>query len=85
MTVVRWRLGRLLVWDATCPDTFAESYRGTATHAVGEVTAMAEDTLRKRIVEQSGEHRSTAFLLQHLSITVHQGNSTSVLVGLHRF
>ena len=26
ITVVPWKSGRLLVWDATCPDTFALSY-----------------------------------------------------------
>ena len=37
-TTVPWRNGRLLVWDATCPDTFAPSYTG---QAVGEVAAQA--------------------------------------------
>ena len=30
------------MWDATCPDTFAPSYTGQATTAVGEVAAQAE-------------------------------------------
>ena len=33
---------RPLVWDATCPDTFASSYRGQATREAGGVAAMAE-------------------------------------------
>ena len=31
-----------LVWDATCPDTLAFSYRTNATAGAGEVAAMAE-------------------------------------------
>ena len=31
VTLTPWKSGRLLVWDATCPDTFAPSYRAHAT------------------------------------------------------
>ena len=37
MTIVPWSCGQLLVWDATCPDTLAMSYRGQATTAAGKV------------------------------------------------
>ena len=33
VTLAPWKSGRLLVWDATCPDTFAPSYRAHATRA----------------------------------------------------
>ena len=36
-TVPAWKCGKLLVWDATCPDTFAPSYVSQATTAAGEV------------------------------------------------
>ena len=42
MTLVPWRRGKPLVWDATCPDTLAFSYRANATAGAGEVAAMAE-------------------------------------------
>ena len=42
MSLVPWSMGRLLVWDATCPDTFAISYRGLATSGAGSVAASAE-------------------------------------------
>ena len=35
VTVVPWRCGKLLVWDATCPDTLAPSYSSRATLAAG--------------------------------------------------
>ena len=43
MSLVPWSLGRPLVWDATCPDTFAASYRGLATSGAGSVAASAEE------------------------------------------
>ena len=49
ITVVPWKGGRLLVWDATCPDTFTTSYLPSAASDVGEVAAAAEE--RKRPLE----------------------------------
>ena len=43
MTTVPWKCGKLLVWDATCPDTFAPSYVSQATTAAGEVAAQEEE------------------------------------------
>ena len=40
--------GRLLVWDATCPDTFATSYLPSAASDVGEVAAAAEERKRRK-------------------------------------
>ena len=48
MTIVPWSCGQLLVWDATCPDTLATSYRGQATTAAGKVAAAAEDRKTKK-------------------------------------
>ena len=42
MTLVPWISGRPLVWDATCSDTFAVSYRSQATSGAGCVAALAE-------------------------------------------
>ena len=38
-----WKSGRLLVVDATCPDTFAASYRAQAILEAGKVVESAED------------------------------------------
>ena len=38
-----WKSGCLVVWDATCPDTFAPSYRAHATQEPGKVAEAAED------------------------------------------
>jgi len=41
--VVPWKSGKLLVWDATCPDTVAPSYIAVATSGAGAVAAQAEE------------------------------------------
>ena len=43
ITVVPWKSGRLLVWDATCPDTFSPSFVASATNEAGAVAALAEE------------------------------------------
>ena len=42
LTMVPWKSGRLLVWDATCPDNYAPSYISQAVSGVGEVVARAK-------------------------------------------
>ena len=42
ISMVPWRNGKLLVWDATCPDTYAPSYSALATREAGAVAAQAE-------------------------------------------
>ena len=44
--MVPWEYDKLLVWDATCTDTYAPSYAASATSEAGAVTTMAE--MRKR-------------------------------------
>ena len=46
LTIVLWKCGRSLVWDATCPDTFAPSHILQATREAGAVASAAE--VRKR-------------------------------------
>ena len=117
VTLALWKCGQLLVWDATCPDTFAPSYRTHATSEPGRVAALAEDRkvdkyrdlprshlfcplsietmgamgprslelvreVGRRIAMETGEPRSTDFLLQRLSVAVQRGNCASVLGGV---
>ena len=105
VTLAPWKCGQLLVWDATCPDTFAASYRTHATSEPGRVAALAEDRkvdkyrdlprshlfcplskiwreVGRRIAMETGEPRSTDFLLQRLSVAVQRGNCASVLGGI---
>ena len=116
MTLVPWKCGQLFVWDATCPDSFAPSYRQLATLAAGKVAAAAEQMkpeictpwpgisfipvaiettgalgphtaaflkeFGRRIYQETGEARSSAFLLQRLSVAVQRENAAAVMAVL---
>ena len=43
MSLMPLESDRPLVWDATCPDTFAVSDRGPATSGAGYVSALSEE------------------------------------------
>ena len=51
VSIVPWKCGQLLVWDATCPDTFAPSYYTIAAHQVGAVAQQAEDRKMQKHVK----------------------------------
>ena len=44
--MVPWKSGNLLVWDATCSDTYAPSHLAQSTMAAGAVASQAEDLKR---------------------------------------
>ena len=41
-TVIPWKSGWTLAWDATCPDTFAPSHVALAAREAGTVASLAE-------------------------------------------
>ena len=43
VTLTPWKSGLLLAWDATVPDTFAQSYRAHATLEPGKMATAAEN------------------------------------------
>ena len=47
MTIILWSCGQMLVWDATCCDTFAPSHVGMAVCEAGAVAAKAEENKDK--------------------------------------
>ncbi len=53
ITVLPWKL---LVWDATCPDTFAPSYSGNATRGAGLVAAAEEERKEAKYTGLSSLH-----------------------------
>ena len=57
--VVPWENGKLLVWDATCPDTFAPSYTARATGEPGAVAALAEEKKRDKYTHLDPSHSFT--------------------------
>ena len=55
-TVAPWRCGRALVWDATCPDTFATSHVILATSEAGAIANQAEEKKRAKYAELLVSH-----------------------------
>ena len=51
VTIVPWKCDRPLVWDATCPDTFAASYSAVASSEAGLVAAQAEEKKRLKYLQ----------------------------------
>jgi hypothetical protein len=43
VTQVPWKRGRCLAWDATCPDTFAQSHVQASSILAGSAAASAEE------------------------------------------
>ena len=56
ITVVPWKQGKLLVWDATCSDTLAPSYVDDAARGVGNVATAAEARKMAKYSNLSGFH-----------------------------
>ena len=48
ISMVPWKEGKLLVWDATCRDNLAPSHLSTAERGPGLVAAEAESEKRKK-------------------------------------
>ena len=75
VSVAPRKYGKLLVWDTTCADTFAPSYRNLALHAAGAVAAKVEglkeekytDLLHSHEFVQVAEETAGAFELQTMS------------------
>ena len=64
ITVVPWKSGRLLVWDATCPDTFAPSYVASATNEAGAVAALAEERKKTKYAHLDSSHTFTPVAIE---------------------
>ena len=71
-TIAPWSSGKHLVWDATCPDTFAQSHRSLAVHFAGGIAAKAEDLKRVKYAD---------FLSSHIFVPV--AIETTRLFGIH--
>ena len=64
ITLVPWKSGTLLVWDVTCPDTFAPSYSSSATREAGAVTASAEERKRAKYEHLNSAHTFTPVAIE---------------------
>ena len=55
-SLVPWRRGKFLVWDATCKDTFASSYVSYAAREAGLVAKLAEEGKRSKYRHLAASH-----------------------------
>ena len=53
-TLVPWKRGKVLVWDATCPDTLAPSHSSLAIREAGAVAADAEHRKQQKYAHLDG-------------------------------
>ena len=61
MSIVPWKSGKLLVWDVTCADTFAPSYK---PGAVGAVAAQVEERKCSKYSHLSSNHIFTPISIE---------------------
>ena len=64
--MVLWKFGKPLVWDATCPDTLASSYRAMATRCTGAVAAAAEERKQAKYAYLNHGHSFTPVVIETL-------------------
>jgi len=57
LSVVQWKAGRCLVWDFTCPDTFAASHLNRAITGAGAIATDAEAKKKLKYSRLSATHR----------------------------
>ena len=56
ITIVPWKQGKLLMWNATCSDSFTPSYVDDAAHGAGNVATVAEAQKKPKYSNLSGSH-----------------------------
>ena len=59
-----------MLWNATCPDTFAQSHRSLAVHSAGGIAAKAEDLKRVKYADLLSSHIFLALPLKLLEFSV---------------
>ena len=64
-TIVPWKGGKVLVWDATCPDTLHASL---AVRETGAVAADAEHRKRQKYAHMEGSHIFTPAAVETLGV-----------------
>ena len=66
MTLLPWKMGRPLVWDATCVDTLAPSHLPSTAVCAGAAAASAETTKRRKYNNLIGNYSFEPFGVETL-------------------
>ena len=56
ISIVPWQSGKVLVWDATCPDTFVPSHVTVAAREAGAVAEQAEQLKKAKYAHLDNSH-----------------------------
>ena len=64
VTIIPWKTGRTLVWDATCTDTFAASHLTLAAREARAVAALAEERKRAKYLDLAQTHHFVAVVVE---------------------
>ena len=67
-SVVPWRGGKVLVWDATCPDTLAPSYANLAAREAGAVADEAERKKKAKYAHLESSHHFVPVAVETLGV-----------------
>ena len=65
-TIIPWKRGKILVWDATCPDTLAQSHQALATRDGGAVANDAESRKHAKYSHLESTHLFTPVAVETL-------------------
>ena len=68
MSIIPWRQGKPLVWDATCPDTLAPSYITLSTREAGAVAEQAEKKKRCKYAHLETSHLFFPITVESLGV-----------------
>ena len=67
-TIMPWKSGRVLVWDATCPDTFAPSHLQLAIREAGAVADQAERKKKDKYAELAATHHFVPVAIETMGV-----------------
>ena len=67
-TIVPWKGGKVLVWDATCPDTLAPSYSDLASREAGAVAEEAERRKKAKYAHLEASHYFVPVAIETLGV-----------------
>ena len=67
-TVMPWKSGQTLAWDATCPDTFAPSHVALAAREAGNVASQAERKKLEKYALLGNSHHYVPIVIETFGV-----------------
>ena len=73
-SIVPWKEGKVLVWDATCPDTLAPSYLSIASAEAGAVAREVEHRKQMKYTHLDDSHYFVPIAIETLGALEHKAH-----------